>query len=113
MKLLFIGRRFQGMSSNDKYNQVQLMTMSAIDFSSMFETDVSKHHVSLRHHRTFSACARPAPPTSLHHYMGEIDGAFRAGLRARGTGAISNAIADAPAKPAPRFARRLPSPKSL
>src|SRR5436309_8588619 len=29
MKLLFIGRRFQGLSSEDKYNQVQLMTMSA------------------------------------------------------------------------------------
>src|ERR1017187_6035247 len=27
MKLLFIGRRFQGMSSNDKYNQVPLMTI--------------------------------------------------------------------------------------
>jgi len=33
MKLLFIGRRFQALSGEDKYNQVQLMTMSAIDFS--------------------------------------------------------------------------------
>src|SRR5712671_547606 len=32
MKLLFIGRRFQALSGEDKYNQVQLMTMSAIDF---------------------------------------------------------------------------------
>jgi phytoene dehydrogenase-like protein len=32
----------------------------------------------------------------LHHYMGEIDGAFRSwGLARGGTGAISNAIADA------------------
>ena len=32
----------------------------------------------------------------LHHYMGEIDGAFRAwGFARGGTGAISNAIADA------------------
>jgi phytoene dehydrogenase-like protein len=32
----------------------------------------------------------------LHHYMGEIDGAFRSwGLSRGGTGAISNAIADA------------------
>src|SRR5260370_11584571 len=32
----------------------------------------------------------------LHHYMGEIDGAFRSwGFSRRGTGAISNAIADA------------------
>src|SRR5687767_3250274 len=32
----------------------------------------------------------------LHHYMGEIDGAFRSwGFARGGTGAISNAIADA------------------
>jgi len=32
----------------------------------------------------------------LHHYMGEIDGAFRSwGFSRGGTGAISNAIADA------------------
>ncbi len=32
----------------------------------------------------------------LHHYMGEIDGAFRSwGLSRGGTGAISNAIAAA------------------
>src|SRR5579871_2073883 len=41
MKLLFLGRRFQGLASEDKYNQVQLMTMSAIDFlDQWFETDV-------------------------------------------------------------------------
>src|SRR5258708_6492740 len=43
MKLLFIGRRFQALSGEDKYNQVQLMTMSAIDFlDQWFETDVLK-----------------------------------------------------------------------
>ncbi len=47
MKLLFIGRRFQGLSSEDKYNQVQLMTMSAIDFlDQWFETDVLKATMS-------------------------------------------------------------------
>jgi phytoene dehydrogenase-like protein len=41
MKLLFLGKRFQGLSADDKYNQVQLMTMSAIDFlDQWFETDV-------------------------------------------------------------------------
>jgi phytoene dehydrogenase-like protein len=81
MKLLFIGRRFQGMSSYDKYNQVQLMTMSAIDFlDQWFETDVLKATAYVL----------------LHHYMGEIDGAFRAwGFARGGTGAISNAIGDA------------------
>src|ERR1051326_1778133 len=47
MKLLFIGRRFQGMPSEDKYNQVQLMTMSAVDFlDQWFETDVLKATMS-------------------------------------------------------------------
>jgi phytoene dehydrogenase-like protein len=47
MKLLFVGRRFQAMSSYDKYNQVQLMTMSAIDFlDQWFETDVLKATMS-------------------------------------------------------------------
>jgi len=49
----------------------------------------------------------------LHHYMGESMALPRLGLRARRHGAISNAIADAAREPAPRFARRLPSPKSL
>jgi phytoene dehydrogenase-like protein len=47
MKLLFIGRRFQDMTGEDKYNQVQLMTMSAIDFlDQWFETDVLKATMS-------------------------------------------------------------------
>src|SRR4029078_4995560 len=41
--LLFLGRRFQALSDGDKYNQVQLMTMSAVDFRDQwFETDVLK-----------------------------------------------------------------------
>ena len=62
MKLLFIGRRFQGMSSYDKYNQVQLMTMSAIDFlDQWFETDVLKATCRLQAlSERFSAYARPA-----------------------------------------------------
>src|SRR5205823_1570712 len=42
-KLLFLGRRFQGLAPEDKYNQVQLMSMSAADFlDQWFETDVLK-----------------------------------------------------------------------
>ncbi len=99
MKLLFIGRRFQGMSSNDKYNQVQLMTMSAIDFlDQWFETDVLKATMSASGIiGTFLGVRSPGTAyVLLHHYMGEIDGAFRAwGFARGGTGAISNAIADA------------------
>src|SRR5678816_1121145 len=32
MDLLFLGKRFRALSDQDKYNQVQLMTMSAVDF---------------------------------------------------------------------------------
>src|SRR4029077_16812788 len=99
MKLLFIGRRFQGMSSNDKYNQVQLMTMSAIDFlDQWFETDVLKTTISASGIiGTFLGVRSPGTAyVLLHHYMGEIDGAFRAwGFARGGTGAISNAIAEA------------------
>src|SRR5258707_1239153 len=99
MKLLFIGRRFQGMSSEDKYNQVQLMTMSAIDFlDQWFETDVLKATMSASGIiGTFLGVRSPGTAyVLLHHYMGEIDGAFRSwGFARAGTGAISNAIADA------------------
>src|SRR5260370_9259023 len=99
MKLLFIGRRFQGMTSEDKYNQVQLMTMSAIDFlDQWFETDVLKATMSASGIiGTFLGVRSPGTAyVLLHHYMGEIDGAFRAwGFARGGTGAISNAIGDA------------------
>src|SRR6202049_3196713 len=99
MKLLFIGRRFQGMSSEDKYNQVQLMTMSAIDFlDQWFETDVLKATMSASGIiGTFLGVRSPGTAyVLLHHYMGEIDGAFRSwGFSRGGTGAISNAIASA------------------
>ena len=99
MKMLFIGKRFQGMTSEDKYNQVQLMTMSAIDFlDQWFETDVLKATMSASGIiGTFLGVRSPGTAyVLLHHYMGEIDGAFRSwGFSRGGTGAISNAIADA------------------
>src|SRR5213593_4756719 len=99
MKLLFLGRRFQGLSSEDKYNQVQLMTMSAIDFlDQWFETDILKATMSASGIiGTFLGVRSPGTAyVLLHHYMGEIDGAFRSwGFARGGTGAISNAIAAA------------------
>src|ERR1700757_287360 len=99
MKMLFLGRRFQDMTSEDKYNQVQLMTMSAIDFlDQWFETDVLKATMSASEIiGTFLGVRSPGTAyVLLHHYMGEIDGAFRSwGFSRGGTGAISNAIGDA------------------
>ena len=99
MELLTMGRRFQKLSSEDKYNQVQLMTMSAVDFlDQWFETDVLKATMSASGIiGTFLGVRSPGTAyVLLHHYMGEIDGAFRSwGLSRGGTGAISNSIADA------------------
>src|SRR5271169_4839956 len=99
MKLLFLGRRFRDLPSGDQYNQVQLMTMSAIDFlDQWFETDVLKATMSASGIiGTFLGVRSPGTAyVLLHHYMGEIDGAFRSwGFSRGGTGAISLAIAGA------------------
>ena len=99
LDLAFLGRRFQKLGAEDKYNQVQLMTMSAVDFlDQWFETDVLKATMSASGIiGTFLGVRSPGTAyVLLHHYMGEIDGAFRSwGFARGGTGAISNAIADA------------------
>ncbi len=99
MELLTMGRRFQKLSTDDKYNQVQLMTMSAVDFlDQWFETDVLKATMSASGIiGTFLGVRSPGTAyVLLHHYMGEIDGAFRSwGLSRGGTGAISESIAAA------------------
>src|SRR5690242_21587234 len=98
-KLAFLGRRFQQLPDEHKYNQVQLMTMSAVDFlDQWFETDVLKATMSASGIiGTFLGVRSPGTAyVLLHHYMGEIDGAFRSwGFARGGTGAISNSIAAA------------------
>jgi phytoene dehydrogenase-like protein len=97
--LLFLARRFQALSDDDKYNQIQLMTMSAVDFlDQWFETDVLKATMAASGIiGTFLGVRSPGTAyVLLHHYMGEIDGAFRSwGLSRGGTGAISAACAAA------------------
>jgi len=98
-QLLGLVNRFRRLSPQDQYNQVQLMTMSAVDFlDQWFETDVLKATMSASGIiGTFLGVRSPGTAyVLLHHYMGEIDGAFRSwGLARGGTGAISNAIAEA------------------
>ena len=98
-KLMFLARRFRAMARQDQYDLVQLMTMSAVDFlDRWFETDVLKATMSASGIiGTFLGVRSPGTAyVLLHHYMGEIDGAFRSwGLPRGGTGAISNAIAGA------------------
>ncbi len=98
-KLYFLVRRLQQLSSDERYTLIQLMTMSAADFlDQWFETGVLKATMSASGIiGTFLGIRSPGTAyVLLHHYMGEIDGAFRSwGFSRGGTGAISNAIADA------------------
>jgi phytoene dehydrogenase-like protein len=97
--LVFLGNRFRRLGAEDRINQLQLMTMSAADFlDQWFETDVLKATMSASGIiGTFLGVRSPGTAyVLLHHYMGEIDGAFRSwGFARGGTGAISNAIASA------------------
>jgi len=99
LRLLSLGRRFRALADRDRYNQIQLMTMSAADFlDQWFETDVLKATMAASGIiGTFLGVRSPGTAyVLLHHYMGEIDGAFRSwGFARGGTGAISNAIAGA------------------
>jgi phytoene dehydrogenase-like protein len=95
-QLHFMLQRFRELSSDERYTLIQLMTMSAADFlDQWFETDVLKATMSASGIiGTFLGIRSPGTAyVLLHHYMGEIDGAFRSwGFSRGGTGAISNAI---------------------
>ena len=92
-------RRFRALPDRDRHNQWQLMTMSAVDFlDQWFQTDVLKATMSASGIiGTFLGVRSPGTAyVLLHHYMGEIDGAFRSwGLSKGGTGQVSEAIAAA------------------
>ena len=98
-QLHFMMQRFRELSSDERYTLVQLMTMSSADFlDQWFETDILKATMSASGIiGTFLGIRSPGTAyVLLHHYMGEIDGAFRSwGFSRGGTGAISNAIAAA------------------
>jgi phytoene dehydrogenase-like protein len=98
-QLNFLLQRFRELSSDERYTLIQLMTMSAADFlDQWFETDVLKATMSASGIiGTFLGIRSPGTAyVLLHHYMGEIDGAFRSwGFSRGGTGAISLAIAAA------------------
>src|SRR5439155_833246 len=94
--LLAIARRFQRLPAEDKYNQVQLMTMSAADFlDQWFETDVLKATMSASGIiGTFLGVRSPGTTyVLLHHYLGEIDGCLPGtGPHLRGAISISPSV---------------------
>jgi len=99
MPLASLARRFQALPQRQQAVFVQLMTMSASDFlDQWFETDPLKATMAASGIiGTYQGVKSPGTAyVLLHHYMGEIDGAFRAwGIPKGGTGGISNAIGSA------------------
>jgi phytoene dehydrogenase-like protein len=98
-KLLGLGRRFKELDADDRYLFTKLMTMSAVEFLDLwFESDRLKGPMSVSGIiGTFLGVRSPGTAyVLLHHYMGEIDGAFRSwGLSKGGTGGVSLACARA------------------
>jgi phytoene dehydrogenase-like protein len=95
--LLKVGQHFRGLGA-EKFHQLhKLMTMASADYlDEWYEFDTLKATKSAS--GIIGTMMGPRSPGSayvlLHHYMGEIDGAFRAwGFQKGGTGGISEAIA--------------------
>jgi phytoene dehydrogenase-like protein len=92
-------KAWRGLSHRQRDVFIQLMTMSATEFlQQWFETDPLIATMSASGIiGTFQGVRSPGTAyVLLHHYMGEIDGAFRAwGIPRGGTGGVSNAIGSA------------------
>ncbi len=90
---------FRGLGEKLFYDLAKLMTMSSADFlDQWFETDVLKATMSAS--GIIGTFMGPRSPGTayvlLHHYMGELDGAFRSwGFARGGMGSISRTIAAA------------------
>ena len=97
MPLARLGRHFLGLDEEHLYTFVKLMTMSSADFlDEWFECDPLKATMSAS--GIIGTFLGPRSPGTayvlLHHYMGEIDGVFRAwGFQKGGTGGIAEALA--------------------
>jgi len=94
--MLRLGRHMRSLGAERFHALFKLMTMSSADYlDEWFEFDTLKATKSAS--GIIGTYLGPRSPGSayvlLHHYMGEIDGAFRAwGFQKGGTGAISNTI---------------------
>ena len=99
LSLLKFGNHFRNLEEKNFHWLYKLMTMSSADFlDEWFECEPLKATKSAS--GIIGTFLGPRSPGTayvlLHHYMGEIDGAFRAwGFQKGGTGGISEAIASA------------------
>ena len=97
--LNLLRKHVQGMDKKSFHCLTKLMTMSVSDFlDEWFETDILKSLMALN--GIIGTMLGPKSPGTayvlLHHYMGELDGAFTAwGAQQGGTGGVSEAIASA------------------
>src|SRR3954452_23165672 len=97
--LASFARRFAALPEAQQTTFIQLLTMSSADFvSQWFESEPLR--ATLAASGIIGTFLSPRTPGSayilLHHYMGEVDGEYRAwGLPVGGTGAIARAIAEA------------------
>ncbi len=98
-RALDLARRLRALGPDLLHLHTQLLTMSAVDFLSLwFESDALLAPMSVS--GIIGTCLGVRSPGTayvlLHHYMGEIDGAFRSwGFSKGGTGGLSRAIARA------------------
>ncbi|HEX6384350.1 MAG TPA: NAD(P)/FAD-dependent oxidoreductase, partial [Anaerolineae bacterium] len=99
LDLAQLSRHFLGLGEDKLYAFIKLMTMSSADFlDEWFETEALK--ATMAASGIIGTFLGPRSPGTayvlLHHYMGEIDGVFRAwGFARGGTGSVSEAIASA------------------
>ena len=95
----FLRKKMQGLDKKTFHYLTKLMTMSASDFlDEWYETDIIKSLSALN--GIIGTMLGPKSPGTayvlLHHYMGELDGAFTAGgAQKGGTGGVSEALASA------------------
>jgi phytoene dehydrogenase-like protein len=97
LRLADLGRHFLGIGRDNLYTLTKLMTMASADFlDEWFENDALKATMSTS--GIIGTLLGPRSPGTayvlLHHYMGELDGVFRAwGFAKGGTGGLAEALA--------------------
>ncbi|MHA6642545.1 phytoene desaturase family protein [Mesorhizobium sp. A623] len=96
-ELLYLGKKFGGLSSEEMALTLRFWTMSISEFlDEYFETDVIKANFAIS--GIIGTALGPMSPGTayvlLHHYMGEVDGSVGAWGYARGgMGAVTKALA--------------------
>jgi phytoene dehydrogenase-like protein len=97
LEMMRLGRYFRGLPEKDLHALWKLLTMSAADYlDEWFESEALKGTKSAS--GIIGTLLGPRSPGTayvlLHHYMGELDGVFRAwGFAKGGNGSVSGAMA--------------------